>query len=246
MISLFGLINQYNISNIYFCTYIVFNIFIGGWCWILGTTTAEKVYRWVCFYGQLVIIFIFCLYTYIRIYIFLNYSEKGKEFATRVNKLYHRIKWYPLCLILGYGVSTFKRFYELFGELPYTWSVLQTITTGLFGFFILLVYGNIGKLNKLFCPKCYKNMKAKHSNGDTNDDNNESNSNDDNDNQSKVDTVVTIETARTDTGTGAVNEMKMIRQSEQAKADVNLKTYIERNDETTGNDINGDITDAES
>ena len=95
--------------------------------------------------------------------------------------MYHRIKYYPLCLILGFSVATVRRFIELWDvHLGFGVAVAQSyvfivfsnlnpihhifwwiywhllgfpfhsVTTGLFGFFLLIVYGRLGKVSKLF------------------------------------------------------------------------------------------------
>ena len=68
--------------------------------------------------------------------------------------MYNRIKYYPFCLILGYTVSILRRFIELWDvQLGFGWAMAASVTTGLFGFWLLIVYGRLGKLNKLFKQK---------------------------------------------------------------------------------------------
>merc|ERR1719410_1099448 len=122
----------------------------GGWCWISNMTTTGKVFRWVCFYGQLVLILAFCIFAYCRIYCFLKFSQKASDLKD-THKMYNRIKYYPLCLIIGYSVATVRRFIELWDvHLGFGVAMATSVTTGLFGFFLLMVYGRLGKLNKLF------------------------------------------------------------------------------------------------
>jgi len=65
--------------------------------------------------------------------------------------MYNRIKYYPLCLIIGYSVATVRRFVELWDvDLGFGVAMATSVTTGLFGVFLLTVYGRLGKLNKLF------------------------------------------------------------------------------------------------
>eukprot|EP00484_Ammonia_sp_Unknown_P027322 CAMPEP_0197026380 /NCGR_PEP_ID=MMETSP1384-20130603/6477_1 /TAXON_ID=29189 /ORGANISM="Ammonia sp." /LENGTH=320 /DNA_ID=CAMNT_0042455033 /DNA_START=221 /DNA_END=1183 /DNA_ORIENTATION=- len=125
----------------------------GGWCWISGKTTSGKVLRWAAFYGQLVVILVFCVFAYVRIYIHLRFSQRAEKLKA-THKMYNRIKWYPLCLILGYSVAMTRRFIELWDvHLGFGWALATSVTTGLFGFFLLMVYGRLGKLNKLFKQK---------------------------------------------------------------------------------------------
>lgn len=169
---------------------------VGAWCWIGNNNIRQKVYRWIFFYGQLTIIFIYICYVYIRIYIYLYFNEKGKQLKDKVNKLFHRIKWYPLCLILSFTIATFKRFYELFDELGFGWHVAQTITTGLYGLFLFIVYGNVGKIFKLCCPQCYTKIKTnKNNNNDqsnvTNDTTNDTTNNTNDFNRNQIEMVIT-------------------------------------------------------
>eukprot|EP00485_Elphidium_margaritaceum_P006171 CAMPEP_0202707754 /NCGR_PEP_ID=MMETSP1385-20130828/20043_1 /ASSEMBLY_ACC=CAM_ASM_000861 /TAXON_ID=933848 /ORGANISM="Elphidium margaritaceum" /LENGTH=480 /DNA_ID=CAMNT_0049366539 /DNA_START=58 /DNA_END=1500 /DNA_ORIENTATION=+ len=122
----------------------------GGWCWIEGTSGGGKALRWVSFYGQLVVILGFCIFAYVRIYVYLRWS-KSAEGLHATHKMYSRIKWYPLCLLLGYTVATLRRFIELWDhKLGFGWAMATSVTTGLFGFFLLLVYGRLGRLNTMF------------------------------------------------------------------------------------------------
>merc|ERR1719242_1430096 len=122
----------------------------GGWCWISNVTTTGKIFRWVCFYGQLGLILGFCIFAYCRIYCFLKFSKKASDLKD-THKMYNRIKYYPLCLIIGYSVATVRRFIELWDvHLGFGVAMATSVTTGLFGFFLLMVYGRLGKLNKLF------------------------------------------------------------------------------------------------
>jgi len=117
---------------------------------ISNVTTIGKTFRWLCFYGQLVVILAFCIFAYLRIYYFLKFSAKASDLKD-THKMYNRIKYYPLCLIVGYSVATVRRFVELWDvNLGFGVAMATSVTTGLFGFFLLMVYGRLGKLNKLF------------------------------------------------------------------------------------------------
>ena len=143
-------------------------------CRLFDSVSVEIPCSFYSFYGQLLLILVFCIFAYCRIYFFLKFNEKAADLRD-THKVYHRIKYYPLCLILGFSVATVRRFIELwdvpmgFGVAMATsyvvfctsnWSANSTfnifyfsdyrVTTGLFGFFLLMVYGRLGKLNKLF------------------------------------------------------------------------------------------------
>eukprot|EP01084_Bolivina_argentea_P119642 212124_1 len=124
----------------------------GGWCWISNKGVKGKLFRWISYYGQLVLILIFCIFVYIRIYTYLECSEKGSHLKLKgTNKLFNRIKRYPLCLILGFTVAVIRRFVGLWDiQLGFGWAITQSITTGLFGVMLFIAYGRLEKLNKLF------------------------------------------------------------------------------------------------
>ena len=108
------------------------------------------MYRWVCFYGQLVIILGFIIFAYCKIYYYLRFNKRAKDLKA-THKMYNRIKYYPLCLVLGYTVAMIRRFIELWDvDLGFGWAMATSVTTGLFGVFLLIVYGRLGKLNKTF------------------------------------------------------------------------------------------------
>merc|ERR1719203_38678 len=137
----------------------------GGWCWISNLTATGKAFRWVCFYGQLVVILGFCIFAYCKIYIFLKFNQKACDLKD-THKMYNRIKYYPLCLIVGYSVATVRRFVELWDvHLGFGVAMATSVTTGLFGFFLLMVYGRLGKLNRLFkrkFPCCIPICEVRH------------------------------------------------------------------------------------
>eukprot|EP01084_Bolivina_argentea_P023388 43621_1 len=134
---------------------------VGGWCWIMKTNTTDNVLRYISYYAHLLIILLLCIGIYIRIWLFLkknlkaNENDEAADAHRQMHKMYVRIKWYPLCLILGFGFAAFRRILQTITNdpLPYSFAIIQAITTGAFGLFILFFYGRIGKLKKLYTGK---------------------------------------------------------------------------------------------
>eukprot|EP00484_Ammonia_sp_Unknown_P012271 CAMPEP_0197078580 /NCGR_PEP_ID=MMETSP1384-20130603/213192_1 /TAXON_ID=29189 /ORGANISM="Ammonia sp." /LENGTH=320 /DNA_ID=CAMNT_0042517447 /DNA_START=30 /DNA_END=992 /DNA_ORIENTATION=+ len=126
---------------------------VGGWCWIQSRNTGDIALRFVSYYGHLILILLFCIFVYVRIWWYLrNALDANKEEENATTKMYARIKWYPLCLILGFGFAAFRRILQtITGDpLPFSFAIIQSITTGSFGILILCFYGRLGKLRKLY------------------------------------------------------------------------------------------------
>ena len=136
---------------------------VGGWCWIVNTTTIDNILRWILFYIWNVISVCLCVYIYVRLHFYFKKvtqpemedsisdsktdikddydNENNNDNSRSFNKLYTKIKYYPLALIIGYTIPTFNRIINIFMDVPFGLQLIQAITTGLFGFILCIIYG---------------------------------------------------------------------------------------------------------
>eukprot|EP01084_Bolivina_argentea_P049250 90606_1 len=106
---------------------------VGPHCWILETNKIDKIFRWLCFYIHLIIVTIYC----VIIYYLIGKQVKDVEFG----KLFKRIRWYPFCLIIGFGFSLIRRSIQIFVDFGIIGQILHALSTGLFGVFIFVLVG---------------------------------------------------------------------------------------------------------
>jgi len=109
---------------------------VGHYCWITESTETGRVLRWLCFYVHLLLIIACCA----LIYTLIGRHIKNKEFGA----LFQRIRWYPLCLIFGFGFALLRgavRAFIDFGGFGLWGQIVHAITTGSFGVFVFVLVG---------------------------------------------------------------------------------------------------------
>jgi uncharacterized membrane protein YhaH (DUF805 family) len=117
-----------------------------GWCWI-DDQDHDYLYRILCFYLILVLIFLFNLLIYIRvwkkIYDEVLFSLHDEEANQQNSDLVVRLKLYPLVLLISYLPVLCKRIYETIhpGNSIFWLTWTGGVMMSLLGFFDALVYG---------------------------------------------------------------------------------------------------------
>jgi len=106
---------------------------IGSHCWIRGDADIDHLMRWLCFYCHLILITMCC----VAIYWWIGQKVRDREFGA----LFQRIRWYPLCLIIGFGFALLRRSIQIFIDFGVFGQVVHVITTGSFGVFIFVMVG---------------------------------------------------------------------------------------------------------
>mmetsp|Transcript_60395 Transcript_60395/g.99632 ORF Transcript_60395/g.99632 Transcript_60395/m.99632 type:complete len:312 (-) Transcript_60395:41-976(-) len=129
---------------------------VGGWCWIVKDNEVDHALRYVCYYGHLILILFICVFVYLRIWLYLRHklnmdSNAEAQHGSTV-EMYDRIKFYPLCLIIGFGFGAFRRILQSItgNQLPFSFAIIHAVTTGLFGVLVLCFYGRVGQLKQLY------------------------------------------------------------------------------------------------
>ena len=128
---------------------------IGPWCWIDNNDTLDHVLRWTLYYTWNVVSVVLCLVIYCKLY---GYFKKvhdtentgSDDRIAKAGNMYSRIKYYPLALIIGYGIPTVNRFIDIFTDTPYVLALIMSITTGLFGVILFIIYGKATHLISLY------------------------------------------------------------------------------------------------
>ncbi len=106
---------------------------IGSHCWIRGDSDTDHALRWLCFYCHLILITLCCC----TIYYLIGKKVRDQEFGA----LFQRIRWYPLCLIFGFGFALLRRSIQIFIDFGVFGQIVHVITTGSFGLFIFVMVG---------------------------------------------------------------------------------------------------------
>eukprot|EP01084_Bolivina_argentea_P059938 109497_1 len=88
--------------------------YVGAWCWIQSD---YHHWRWLCFYGPLIFIFIFCIIMYIVITRHLQKIEQSIPQQNRGQyKMFMNLKYYPLVLLIAFLFPTIRRVYQMFDD----------------------------------------------------------------------------------------------------------------------------------
>jgi len=113
----------------------------GGWCWIENEDTTDKVWRIAAFYGQLVLVFGYLVYVYVRLYLFLASDARP---TLEAKALLSKVIYFPLVLFVTYFFGVFRRVFEICGgETPFWLAFVHIGLSALLGFGNALVYGVI-------------------------------------------------------------------------------------------------------
>lgn len=124
---------------------------IGSHCWIRGSTDTDHMLRWLCFYCHLILITVCCL----SIYYYIGQKVRDQEFGA----LFQRIRWYPLCLIFGFGFALLRRSIQIFIDFGVFGQIIHVITTGSFGVFTFVL---VGRTRGSFRMSRLSNLSPRH------------------------------------------------------------------------------------
>eukprot|EP01083_Nonionella_stella_P073383 198368_1 len=117
--------------------------YVGAWCWI---SSEFHHWRWICFYGPLILICLFCIVMYTIIIRQLRSVAEAMDESNRGRlkfAMYGRLKYYPLVLVIAQLFPTTRRVYnQMFDEeAPFWLGVLHTLGAGLYGGLNAITYG---------------------------------------------------------------------------------------------------------
>jgi len=110
----------------------------GLYCWIEDQEIVkDSLMRFAMFYIPLWIALSFNIYAYLRVIAFIK-----KYISTTLEvRFVHRLKYYPMVLVICWTFPTINRIYNIFGEEVKALTYLHVIFGGLQGFLNALVYG---------------------------------------------------------------------------------------------------------
>jgi len=114
----------------------------GGWCWIRDAEAIDDVWRILCFYLQLLMIFCYLVYVYFGLYHYLSRGDKvSDDSQTMLNKVF----FFPLVVFVCYFFAFVRRLLEVCGmtDIPYWLVVLHITFSSLLGLGNAIVYGAI-------------------------------------------------------------------------------------------------------
>jgi len=106
----------------------------GGWWWIKKDDFADELWQIAAYYGELVLVFGYLLYVYIKKY--LSYAS-----VVSGSKDPKKVIYVPLVLLVTYFFGLFRHVFEIFGgETPFWLAFLDIALSSLFGFGIGVIY----------------------------------------------------------------------------------------------------------
>lgn len=114
----------------------------GGWCWIKDADILDDVWRIVCFYFQLLMIFCYLVYVYFGLY---RYLSKGDKVSDDSQTMLNKVFFFPLVVFVCYFFAFVRRLLEVCGvtHVPYWLAVLHITFSSLLGLGNAIVYGAI-------------------------------------------------------------------------------------------------------
>ena len=111
--------------------------------------------RFLMFYIPLWIALSFNIYAYVRVVDFVK-----KYISTTLEvRFVHRLKYYPMVLVICWTFPTINRIYNLFGDEVRALTYLHVIFGGLQGFMNALVYGGNDQVKQVWKEKIYYCLK---------------------------------------------------------------------------------------
>jgi len=117
----------------------------GGWCWIKKNDMWDKIWRIVCFYIILLVIFCFLVYVYFRLY---RYLRHGGDICEQSQLMLKKVVFFPLVIFVCYFYAFIRRLLEVIGNLttPFWLAVLHVTFAALLGLGNAIVYGTINSM----------------------------------------------------------------------------------------------------
>jgi len=114
----------------------------GGWCWIKDADVIDDVWRIMCFYIQLLMIFCYLVYVYLGLYLYL---KKGDEISEDSQAMLKKVVFFPLIIFVCYFFAFVRRLLEVCGlvNTPYWLAVLHISFSSLLGLGNAIVYGAV-------------------------------------------------------------------------------------------------------
>jgi len=126
----------------------------GGWCWIKDSTPIDRVWRMVCFYMILEIVFVYLVYVYSRLYWYINY---GDELPDNARAMLRRVIVFPMVIFVCYFFGILRRVLEVGGNhTPFWLAAMHIGPSSLLGLCNAIVYGTMNtqlqqEMKKMCC-----------------------------------------------------------------------------------------------
>jgi len=113
---------------------------VGGFCWIVNTSTTNIVWRYVQIYLWMFVTVIYCCYVWFSISQKMQIAEAGSQERER-RAIVSKTIWYPLVLIITRFPGLVERVLDML-HLQFFWlSVIHTTLSASNGWLNALVYG---------------------------------------------------------------------------------------------------------
>jgi len=133
----------------------------GGWCWIKDFDAIDRIWRIVCFYSILLLIFCYLVYVYFRLYRYLSAED---EVSNDSQAMLRKVIVFPLVIFVCYFFGFIRRLLEVIGLVhpPFWLAVVHVSTSSLLGLGNAIVYGAINSRvrHKLFQQCCKSSSKS--------------------------------------------------------------------------------------
>jgi len=114
----------------------------GGWCWIKDSDLIDDVWRVMCLYLQLLMIFCYLMYVYCGLYVYL---KKDDDISDDSQAMLRKVVFFPLVVFVCYFFAFVRRMLEVCGltNTPYWLAVLHISLSSLLGLGNAIVYGAV-------------------------------------------------------------------------------------------------------
>ena len=113
-----------------------------GWCWIKQEESIDQFWMALEFYLPFLIVLFINLYFYYKIYQKIWYGGSTNTESKIMKKLVNRLKYYPLSMVVCFGIAFVHRVYYMFNtDTNYYLDLTAGCTVAIYGFINAITYG---------------------------------------------------------------------------------------------------------